>query len=55
MPPHLRKPVARLAAVALAVLVAALAFRWWDRYMEDRADRSVNASRSAASGSTMSL
>jgi hypothetical protein len=35
LPPHLRKPASLLAAVALALLAVALAFRWWDRYVED--------------------
>jgi len=35
LPPHLRKPATLLAAVALALLIVALAFRWWDRYVED--------------------
>jgi hypothetical protein len=33
------RPVVVLAAVALAVLLVALAFRWWDRSVEDRLGR----------------
>jgi hypothetical protein len=31
----LRKPAPLLAALALVLLVGVLAFRWWDRYVED--------------------
>jgi len=34
--PNLRRRAPLLAAVALAVLVVALTFRWWDRYVEQR-------------------
>ena len=37
--PFLRRPVVLLAAVALAVVLVALAFRWWDRYVEDQLGR----------------
>ena len=33
------RPIVLLAAVALALVVAALAFRWWDRSVEDRLSR----------------
>jgi hypothetical protein len=35
LPPHLRRPLTPLAVVTLALLIAVLAFRWWDRYVED--------------------
>ncbi|HUQ16115.1 MAG TPA: hypothetical protein VM094_08665 [Gemmatimonadales bacterium] len=35
----IRRPAALLAAVALAAVVAALAFHWWDRYVEDQLGR----------------
>jgi len=35
----IRRPAALLAAVALAVVVVALAVRWWDRYVEVQLDR----------------
>jgi hypothetical protein len=39
-PPRiLRRPAALLAAVALAVAFVVLAFRWWDRYVEDQLGR----------------
>jgi len=37
--PVLRKPAAIFAAVALAVAVAILGFRWWDHYVEDQLGR----------------
>ena len=39
LPSRLRKPAALLAGAALVVLAAALAFRWWDRLVEDRLGR----------------
>ena len=38
-PKHPARPIVVLAAVALALLVVALAFRWWDRSVEDRLER----------------
>jgi hypothetical protein len=35
LPPRFRKPARLLAAIALALLLVALAFHWWDRYVED--------------------
>ena len=34
LPPPLRKPAIFLVAVALALLLVAMAFHWWDRYVE---------------------
>ncbi len=34
--PNFRRPAPLLAALALAILLLAVAFRWWDRYVEDR-------------------
>ena len=34
--PNLRRPAPLLAAIALGILLIAVAFRWWDRYVEDR-------------------
>jgi hypothetical protein len=39
MPKRPARPIVVLAAVALGVLVVALAFRWWDRSVEDRLGR----------------
>ena len=36
---HRARPIVVLAAVALALLFVALAFRWWDRSVEDRLGR----------------
>jgi hypothetical protein len=38
-PKHPVRPIVVLAAVALALLFVALAFRWWDRSVEDRLAR----------------
>ncbi len=38
-PKHPARPIAVLAAVALALLLVALAFRWWDRSVEERLGR----------------
>ena len=39
LPPHLRKPAALAALAGLTVLGLALAFRGWDRWVEDRLAR----------------
>jgi hypothetical protein len=51
----IRRPAALLAALVLAVVVVALAFRWWDRYVEDQLDRSAVAELSRRTGATYRL
>ncbi len=38
-PKHLARPLLVLVAVALALVCVAVAFRWWDRSVEDRLER----------------
>ena len=38
-PKHPARPIVVLAALALALVFVALAFRWWDRSVEDRLGR----------------
>jgi hypothetical protein len=54
-PSLLRRPAALLAAVALAVVVVALAFRWWDRYVEDQLGRWAVAELARRSGGAYRL
>jgi hypothetical protein len=55
LPPRFRKPATLLAAVALALLIAALAFRWWDRYVEDGLGRWAMGEASRRTGGAYRL
>jgi hypothetical protein len=54
-PKHLARPLVVLAAVALALLLFALAFRWWDRSVEDRLERWAVAEITRRTDSTYRL
>ena len=51
----IRRPAALLVAVALAAVLAALAFRWWDRYVEDQLDQWAVGELSRRTGGTYRL
>ncbi len=51
----IRRPVALLAAVAIAVVLAILAFRWWDRYVEVQLGRWAVDELARRSGGTYRL
>ena len=49
------RPAALVAAAGIAILVVALAFRWWDRYVEDGLDRWAVGELARRTGGTYRL